>query len=640
MEENEKKVHEEKKENLSSKEIKQVKNIELENIDANEKKIGEEKKENLSSEENVQVKKLELENKDPNEKKDGEEKKETLSSKETEQVNNLILENKDPNEKKDGEEKKETLSSKETEQVNNPNEKKVGEEKKENLSSKETEQVKNLILKNKDNNIEEKTSDDENVASEEKNSIKSSIEKIISLCKNDSTQYTKILFDLFCDLQYKFFHINSLNILPIIPFKNLLENFYNYQNSIEKKIKSVDPEKEIDLYNCLSCIYGAYLGDSLGSYCEFSGANPNNSKGIFIGTNIFGKPAGTVTDDSEMAISLSYSILDLPNIKNLNPEYIYYYYLFWINSHPFDCGNTIRNSFRNTIIENITLETCTFEKNKNYIAIINDGSLANGFLMRISPLVIWFYYLYNKEINEIIKGNIKEKFYEMYVKIKSESIKDNQLTHPNYENNLASGFFIFMSLSSIVKNNPKKIIEQIEFILENGEEFQKDRKSKMYKAKLMNEIKKIKDENFNKFDYFKDVVYSCGYYFHALRMTIHYLYHFDDYKDENDCTKYRLIMNEICNFGGDTDTNCAIVGTVIGPLIGYFNFGDEDFNILIKLKKRQRIQFSSFIMYDYVKFLEKNVEDIENGKYVEDKKPRYNTLRWFLEILYGVKDDK
>ncbi len=341
-----------------------------------------------------------------------------------------------------------------------------------------------------------------------------------------------------------------------------------------------------------------------------------------------------------MAISLSYSILDLPNIKNLNPEYIYYYYLFWINSHPFDCGNTIRNSFRNTIVENITLETCTFEKNKKYIAIVNDGSLANGFLMRISPLVIWFYYLYNKEINEIIKGNIKEKFYDMYVKIKSESIKDNQLTHPNYENNLASGFFIFMSLSSIVKNNPKEIIKQIEFILENGEEFQKDRKSKMYKAKLMNEIKKIKDENFNKFDYFKDVVYSCGYYFHALRMTIHYLYHFDDYKDENYCTKYRLIMNEICNFGGDTDTNCAIVGTVIGPLIGYFNFGVEDFNILIKLKKRHRIQFSSFIMYDYVKFLEKNVEDIENGKYVEDKKPRYNTLRWFLEILYGVKDDK
>ena len=138
-------------------------------MEENGKKVNEEKKENLSSEENVQVKNLELENKDPNEKK-------------------------------------------------------MDEEKKENLSSK----VNNLTLKNKDNNIEEKTSEDENAEtislSEEKSSIKSSIEKIISLCKNDSTQYTKILFDLFCDLQYKFFYINSLKILPIIPFPNLLEN--------------------------------------------------------------------------------------------------------------------------------------------------------------------------------------------------------------------------------------------------------------------------------------------------------------------------------------------------------------------------------------------------------------------------------
>jgi ADP-ribosylglycohydrolase len=402
---------------------------------------------------------------------------------------------------------------------------------------------------------------------------------------------------------------------------------------------NLDEKKEETKYLALSCIFGAFLGDALVSYCYFSSASKNNCKIIFEGTNIFSQPPGIFTDDSEMAISFTFAIFDLPNIKDLNLNYIYFYYHYWIKSRPFDCGNTIRSAFR-FVNNEYDLERINFDLYKKFISMYNDNSLANGFLMRISPLVIWFYYLYNKEINEIIKGNIKEKFYDMYVKIKSESIKDNQLTHPNYENNLASGFFIFMSLSSIVKNNPKEIIKQIEFILENGEEFQKDRKSKMYKAKLMNEIKKIKDENFNKFDYFKDVVYSCGYYFHALRMTIHYLYHFDDYKDENYCTKYRLIMNEICNFGGDTDTNCAIVGTVIGPLIGYFNFGVEDFNILIKLKKRHRIQFSSFIMYDYVKFLEKNVEDIENGKYVEDKKPRYNTLRWFLEILYGVKDDK
>ena len=34
-------------------------------------------------------------------------------------------------------------------------------------------------------------------------------------------------------------------------------------------------------------------------------------------------------------------------------------------------------------------------------------------------------------------------------------------------------------------------------------------------------------------------------------------------------------MNIICNCGGDTDTNAAIVGCVIGPLIGFDNFGRD-----------------------------------------------------------------
>lgn len=35
-------------------------------------------------------------------------------------------------------------------------------------------------------------------------------------------------------------------------------------------------------------------------------------------------------------------------------------------------------------------------------------------------------------------------------------------------------------------------------------------------------------------------------------------------------------MFDICNLGGDTDTNCCIVGGVIGPLIGLNNFGNYE----------------------------------------------------------------
>ena len=41
-------------------------------------------------------------------------------------------------------------------------------------------------------------------------------------------------------------------------------------------------------------------------------------------------------------------------------------------------------------------------------------------------------------------------------------------------------------------------------------------------------------------------------------------------------------IQEICDYGGDTDTNAAIVGTVIGPLIGFKNFGDETISSFLK----------------------------------------------------------
>ena len=67
-------------------------------------------------------------------------------------------------------------------------------------------------------------------------------------------------------------------------------------------------------------------------------------------------------------------------------------------------------------------------------------------------------------------------------------------------------------------------------------------------------------------------------------------------------------MNEICNCGGDTDTNCAIVATVIGPIIGFDNFGD-DLKTLLKCIPNDRIQYTNALIYYYVDFLEKNINN-------------------------------
>ena len=583
-------------------EKKEDKKEEIKKDKKDEKK--EDKKEEIKKDKKEEIKK---------DKKEEDEKKEDKKDEKKENKKEEIKENKKDEKKEDKKDEKK-------------------EDKKEEIKDEKTKEIKENKKEDKKDEIKEK---------DKKEEIKIIINNLISQLKKEPSLYPNILNYIFRSLKYSFNSIMELYHFPKFSHNELINNFTKYKNKIKDKIYSINPNNKI--YILLSCIFGAFLGDSLGSYCEFSNASNKNCNNIFIGNNIFNQEPGIFTDDSEMAISFTFAIFDLPNIKNLNSNYIYFYYYYWIMSHPFDCGNTIRSAFR-FIKKEYDLENINFNDFKKFISISNDNSLANGFLMRISPFIVWFYYCYNKEIEEIIKGKIKEKYNEMFNLIKNEAIKDNQLTHPNYENTLASSLFIFMSLSSIVQNKPREIINQIEYILINGEEFQQDNKkdiSKDFQKKILNELKKIKDEeNYDKYEYFNNVTFQFGYYLHAFRMTLHYLYYFDDYKDKNNISKYRIIMNEICNFGGDTDTNCAIVGTVIGPLIGYYNFGNNDFNYLISVDRYNRIQFSAFLIYFYVMYLEKNFDLINKGKYVTEEKPRYNTLKLFLEMLYDVKDDE
>ena len=450
---------------------------------------------------------------------------------------------------------------------------------------------------------------------------KNQIQQIIEECRKNGDKYIDIIKDIFIDPKFSFPHI-SLK-LP----KDKLKNFYIYKKQITNNIFSIDKENNKDLYVCLSCIYGAFLGDALGSYCEFKKKNELNYRNIFKGKNVFGKSAGTITDDSEMAMSIAYSIYDLPDIRVLNSTYIYFYYQMWLESKPFDIGNTISSALKCGKMQN--LESNYFNKIENIIKTKNSKSKANGFLMRISPIIVWFYYINKNEVNEIIKGKQKEKYDYLYKKIRNIIIIDNMITHPNIENNLASGLFIFMALSAIVKNTPEEIINQLKILL-TLDDFTKDPNGKEISKHIKKCFKDIKD---NKFNY--DFTFQSGYYMHSIRLIIYYLIKFNDIKETDKITKYRIIINQICNEGGDTDTNSAIVGTIIGPLIGYLNFG-KDFQVMIDLKLEKRIQFSPFIMYNYVKYIEDNCKLIEEGKYEIDTKPRYNTLKMFLEMLLKV----
>ena len=59
------------------------------------------------------------------------------------------------------------------------------------------------------------------------------------------------------------------------------------------------------------------------------------------------------------------------------------------------------------------------------------------------------------------------------------------------------------------------------------------------------------------------------------------------------------MMFDISDFGGDTDTNGAIVGMIMGPLIGMENYDRKYFDPLLSFYSRERLLYNNSFMYWY-----------------------------------------
>ena len=181
------------------------------------------------------------------------------------------------------------------------------------------------------------------------------------------------------------------------------ENINILKEKIYSTIENKDLKENKDIYIMLSSIYGAFLGDSMGCGAEFMPKDKNNHLLIYRKDGKF-KP-GQVTDDSEMAMSLAYGIISENNKKTLNPNLIYYFYSLWYSSNPLYIGAITKNALILLDINkvNITDNNIFSEKIKSKIKAKNSNSLANGFIMRSSPFLAWFYMLNKKYVKDSLE---------------------------------------------------------------------------------------------------------------------------------------------------------------------------------------------------------------------------------------------
>ena len=407
-------------------------------------------------------------------------------------------------------------------------------------------------------------------------------------------------------------------------------------NILISKILSISPilSPDNDIYISLSCIFGAFLGDSMGTYCEDRPLNKSNHERIYKKEASSFLSPGTVTDDSEMAMSLGFAIMDSPDIFYLNQNLIFFYYGVWAYSEPISMGNTTSNSLFQFKIEkdNIMKNNLFSEKIKNKINELNKDKNSNGFLMRLSTFIVWFFYRNKNSLKKLFLNN---DYIQIYNDIKTEVAKDIEITHPNKENIISGTIYCFVGICSMFLFKSSEIIEKIKILLKNDifNNFENIFEVKV-KDIIFNCLEEYKSVDFDKYKYFESINKQSGLYIHAFKLVFYYLYMFENIdNDKNIDNTYTFIMKEICDFGGDTDTNCCIVGGIIGPLIGYLNFDKKFFDVFISYFSDTRIQYTNALIYFFVQYLE------ETKNFDKEKKKKKISFNYFKYIYYMLIGD-
>ena len=271
---------------------------------------------------------------------------------------------------------------------------------------------------------------------------------------------------------------------------------------------------------------GGIVGDAAGATLEFFCGGEITEE---IALNAMNMPGGGIlqvgkgqfTDDSELSISIAFSLYNKKPEYGLPIENIAQSYSQWYKSKPFDIGGTCSKAF-STITK---LNKSISNKMMKNAAKFSFDSEANGALMRICPMAIWSI---DEPIN-VIAHNAK---------------MDAMLSHPN-QVCLDCNIIIVLIIEYLIRN-PKDYKGVIDYI-DNYITININSKVKNW---YYNDSLNIYELNCSK---------NIGWVKWGFIMAIYYL---------RNNTPYETAIKEVLMKGGDTDTNACIVGSVLGALHG------------------------------------------------------------------------
>ncbi len=283
---------------------------------------------------------------------------------------------------------------------------------------------------------------------------------------------------------------------------------------------SCDDDRSLD--RARGAFLGQCVGDSLGSLVEFRSPASIASEypcGVYAladgGT--FNTIAGQPTDDSEMALALARALLQ----RGGDLETIAHAYISWYDSRPFDLGNTVGAAVR---------AGHAARKNGRPVlsamaAASNQTSQANGALMRACPLAIYGAFQDPGKLARLARA-------------------DAALTHPHRACGDANVVFVLSIAHAIRTGASAESIYDFALSLTRSISAHEVVREAMERAADGPE---------------EELTVQMGWLKHALRNAFAELLRPMTFGERISATVGR---------GGDTDTNAAIAGALLGAVVG------------------------------------------------------------------------
>lgn len=264
-------------------------------------------------------------------------------------------------------------------------------------------------------------------------------------------------------------------------------------------------------------LVGQAVGDALGTTVEFSSPAAVRQRfpaGVrdVAGGGPFGVRRGQITDDTELALALARS---LAAEGRWVPLRVAEAYVDWAESRPFDIGGTTARALAWDPPRDAHLA-------ERMMARANELSEANGALMRISPLGILGASLPERELVEA-------------------AVADARLTHPNVVCLQANVVFTW-AIARAIRTGARG-----RGLYDATVAFARDAAPQV--VDTLEHAETLPD----------DLSPQMGWVRHALRAAFHFLAHDTPFADA---------LPELTLRGGDTDTNCAIAGALLGAAQG------------------------------------------------------------------------